>query len=91
MATITLRSNFRRIDPAKTSILLLEGGKRILPSYASEGSGELRPAVERIRTLSGLDLDMLGDDLDPLVFSKPRYSGLLSLRAGHNASPPSAY
>ncbi len=53
---------------------------------ASEGSGQLRPAVERIRTLSGLDLDMLGDDLDPLVFSKPRYSGLLSL----NAQPAAA-
>ena len=30
MATVTLRSNFRRIDPAHTSILLVEGGKRIL-------------------------------------------------------------
>ena len=34
MAAVALRSNFRRIDPAKTSILLIEGGKRILPSYA---------------------------------------------------------
>ena len=34
MATTTLRKNFRRIDPAKTSIILLEGGKRILPSFA---------------------------------------------------------
>ncbi len=33
MATVTLRSNFRRIDPARTTILLVEGGKRILPSY----------------------------------------------------------
>ena len=34
MATITLRKNFRRIDPTKTSIILLEGGKRVLPSFA---------------------------------------------------------
>ena len=27
MGSITLRSNFRRIDPSKTSILLFEGGK----------------------------------------------------------------
>jgi NADH dehydrogenase len=33
MTTVTLRSNFRKIDPAKTTILLLEGGKRILPSF----------------------------------------------------------
>ena len=34
MGSITLRSNFRRIDPAKISILLIEHGSRILPSYA---------------------------------------------------------
>ena len=34
MATKTLHRNFRRIDPAKTSIILLEGSKRILPSFA---------------------------------------------------------
>ena len=34
MATTTLRKNFRRIDPVKSSIILLEGGKRILPSFA---------------------------------------------------------
>ena len=33
MATATLRSNFRRIDPAKSSILLIEGSNRILPSF----------------------------------------------------------
>src|SRR6202048_351036 len=34
MAAVTLRGNFRRIDPAETSIVLLDGGNRILPSYA---------------------------------------------------------
>jgi NADH dehydrogenase len=34
MTTSTLRSNFRRINPANTSIFLLEGGKRVLPSFA---------------------------------------------------------
>jgi NADH:ubiquinone reductase (H+-translocating) len=34
MAAVTLRGNFRRIDPAKTSIVLLEGGNRILPTFA---------------------------------------------------------
>jgi NADH dehydrogenase len=48
MAMITLRSNFRRIDPAKTSILLLEGGQRILPSYAESLS---KKAVRRLEKL----------------------------------------
>jgi NADH dehydrogenase len=48
MASVTLRSNFRRIDPAKTSILLIEGGKRILPSYAESLS---RKAASRLGKL----------------------------------------
>src|SRR5712671_2983318 len=34
LATITLRGQFRRIDPAKSSIILIEGGKRVLPTFA---------------------------------------------------------
>ena len=48
MGSITLRSNFRRIDPAKTTILLIEGGQRILPSYAESLS---RKAAERLEKL----------------------------------------
>ena len=40
MTTTTLRSNFRRIDPAHTSIFLLEGGKRVLPSFAESLSAK---------------------------------------------------
>ena len=48
MASITLRSNFRRIDPAKTSILLLEGGSRILPSYAESLSKKAARRLEKL-------------------------------------------
>jgi NADH:ubiquinone reductase (H+-translocating) len=34
LATTTLRRNFRRINPAATTIILLDGAKRILPSFA---------------------------------------------------------
>src|SRR5712671_4222948 len=34
MVAVTLRGNFRRINPAKSTIVLLEGGKRVLPSFA---------------------------------------------------------
>lgn len=36
----TLRHDFRSIDPTKTRILLLEGGDRILPTYAAELSAK---------------------------------------------------
>jgi NADH:ubiquinone reductase (H+-translocating) len=38
LATTTLRRNFRRIDPAITTIVLLDGAKRILPSFAESPS-----------------------------------------------------
>jgi hypothetical protein len=41
--------------------------------------GKFRAAIERIGTLSRLDLDVLGDDLDPLGFGEPRDSGFLRL------------
>ncbi|MEH2473409.1 NADH dehydrogenase [Nitrobacteraceae bacterium AZCC 2161] len=48
LATVTLRSNFRNIDPAKTSILLLEGGARVLPTYAESLSKKAARRLERL-------------------------------------------
>ena len=48
LARVTLRSNFRRIDPADTTILLVEGGERILPSYTESLS---KKAAERLEKL----------------------------------------
>jgi NADH dehydrogenase len=48
LATVTLRSNFRKIDPAETSILLIEGGKRVLPSYAESLSNKAAGRLDRL-------------------------------------------
>ena len=48
MATTTLRANFRRIDPAKTSILLLEGAARILPSFAESLSKKVAKRLAKL-------------------------------------------
>src|SRR6516165_5229121 len=45
---VTLRGNFRRIDPAKASIILLDGAKRVLPSFAESVS---RKAARRLEKL----------------------------------------
>src|ERR1700722_3337385 len=34
MVRVTLRGNFRRIDPAKATIMLLDAGDRVLPTFA---------------------------------------------------------
>jgi NADH dehydrogenase len=48
LASVTLRSNFRQVDPTKTSIILLDGAKRILPSFAECLS---RKAAKRLEQL----------------------------------------
>src|SRR3984893_3925548 len=34
LVAVTLRKNFRKIDPAKSRIVLMDGGARILPTFA---------------------------------------------------------
>jgi NADH dehydrogenase len=48
LATVTLRSNFRKIDPANASILLIEGGSRVLPSYAESLSKKAAQRLDRL-------------------------------------------
>src|SRR6202034_4074644 len=48
LATVTLRKNFREIDPAKSRIVLLDGGPRILPTFAESLS---RKAAKRLTKL----------------------------------------
>ena len=48
MTKVTLRNNFRKIDPAKATIVLVEGAKRVLPSFTESVS---RSAAERLHEL----------------------------------------
>jgi NADH dehydrogenase len=54
MVKVTLRGNFRRIDPSKSVIILLDAGNRVLPSYAEE----LSPRVARRLTKLGVKILM---------------------------------
>jgi NADH:ubiquinone reductase (H+-translocating) len=48
MARVTLRHEFRRIDPRQTRIVLLEGGKRILPSFDEGLADAARRQLNRL-------------------------------------------
>src|SRR6202041_3271159 len=48
LATVTLRKNFRKIDPAKSRIVLLDGGGRVLPTFAESLS---QKATKRLAKL----------------------------------------
>jgi NADH dehydrogenase len=48
MVKVTLRGNFRRIDPANASIILLDGAKRVLPTFAESVSRKVAKRLEKL-------------------------------------------
>src|SRR5207248_5705603 len=48
MAKVTLRGNFRRIDPAKASIILLDGSKRVLQTFGESVSWKVTKRLEKL-------------------------------------------
>jgi len=48
MVKVTLRGNFRRIDPTKASIILLDGAKRVLPTFAEPVSRKVARRLEKL-------------------------------------------
>lgn len=55
LARTTLRSSFRRIDPAETRIVLVEAGKRILPSF------DATLAMQAAKQLARLGVEVMTD------------------------------
>jgi NADH:quinone reductase (non-electrogenic) len=48
LVRVTLRSQFRRIDPAGSSIILVEGSKRILPTFAESLANRATRRLEKL-------------------------------------------
>ena len=88
MATTTLRSNFRRIDPASTSIFLLEGGKRVLPSFAKSSSKKAAKRLAKlgVKVVTGAVVEHI-DDQGVIVGGKRIESGTVLWTAGVSPSP----
>ncbi len=88
MATVTLRGNFRRIDPAKTSIVLLEGGNRILPTFAESLSREAARRLEKlgVKVLTGTKVEKV-DEQGVIAGGKRIASATVLWTAGVTASP----
>lgn len=59
MATLTLRRDFRRIDPAKSSILLIEAANRILQSFHESLSAKAARHLEHlgIKVMTGAKVE----------------------------------
>jgi NADH dehydrogenase len=88
MAMVTLRGNFRRIDPAKTSIVLLEGSNRILPAFAESLSRKAAQRLEKlgVRVVTGTKVEKV-DEQGVIAGGKRIPSATVLWTAGVAASP----
>src|SRR5215467_101472 len=59
MVRVTLRGNFRRIDPAQASIILLDAGKRVLPTFAESLSRRVTRRLTKlgVKVLTGVKVE----------------------------------
>ncbi|MDI3561887.1 NAD(P)/FAD-dependent oxidoreductase [Bradyrhizobium sp. Arg816] len=88
MVSITLRKNFRSIDPARSRIVLVDGGSRILPSFAESLSKKAARRLERlgVEVKTGLKVEKV--DEQGVVASGERIDSATVLwTAGVTASP----
>jgi NADH dehydrogenase len=88
MAKTTLRANFRRIDPATTSIILLDGATRVLPSFAESSSKRAaqRLAELGVKVITSALVEHI-DDQGVTVGGKRIDSGTVLWTAGVSPSP----
>lgn len=63
LASVTLRKNFRKIDPARSRILLLDGGARVLPTFAESLSRKVarRLAKLGVEISTGVKVEKVDD------------------------------
>ncbi|MBV8241185.1 MAG: NAD(P)/FAD-dependent oxidoreductase [Hyphomicrobiales bacterium] len=88
MVKVTLRGNFRSIDPAKASIILLDAGKRVLPTFAESLSRRVTRRLTKlgVKVLTGVKVETV--DAQGVVAGGNRIrSATVLWTAGVAASP----
>jgi NADH:ubiquinone reductase (H+-translocating) len=63
LVKVTLRGNFRRIDPTKASIILLDAGKRVLPTFTEAVSRKAARRLEKlgVKVLTGVKVETVDE------------------------------
>jgi NADH dehydrogenase len=64
LAAVTLRGQFRRIDPARSSIIVIEGGKRILPTFAEKLAKRTARRLTKlgVKIMTGVKVEKVDQD-----------------------------
>src|SRR3984893_17042492 len=88
MLTVTRRGNFRRINPAESTIVLLEGGNRVLPSFAESLSKKATKRLKKlgVKVMTGVKVEK-GDEEGVVPVGKRIPSAPVLWTAGVAASP----
>ena len=88
MVSVTLRRNFRQIDAATSTITLIEGGDRVLPSFAPSLSRKAARHLAKlgVRVMTGVKVDRV--DAQGVIAGGERIASATVLwTAGVAASP----
>ena len=88
MVRVTLRGNFKRIDPATSTITLIEGGDRALPTFAPSLSKKVARHLAKlgVKVLLGVKVDRV--DAEGVIAGGERIpSATVLWTAGMAASP----
>ncbi|UVK38836.1 NAD(P)/FAD-dependent oxidoreductase [Mesorhizobium sp. AR10] len=88
MVRVTLRGNFRRIDPTTSTITLIEGGDRVLPTFAPSLSKKVARHLAKlgVKVLLGVKVDSV--DAEGVIAGGERIpSATVLWTAGMAASP----
>jgi NADH dehydrogenase len=88
LVSVTLLNNFRKIDPAKSRILLLDGGTRILPTFAESLSQKAAKRLTKlgVEVSTGVKVEKV-DDQGVIAAGGRIPSATVLWTAGVSASP----
>ena len=93
LVKVTLRGNFHRIDPAKASIILIEGAKRVLPTFAEAVSRKVTRRLEKlgVKVMTGIKVETV-DEQGVIAGGKriPERHGVVDRRGRGIADPENA-
>jgi NADH dehydrogenase len=88
MVKVTLRRNFRNIDPAKAGIILLDAGKRVLPTFSEPLSRKVARRLEKlgVKVMTDVKVETV-DDKGVIAGGSRIPSATVLWTAGVAASP----
>src|SRR5262249_36000210 len=88
LVKVTLRGNFRRIDPSKSAIILLDAGNRVLPTFAEAVSRKVARRLTKlgVKVMTGVKVETV-DDQGVVAGGSRIPSATVLWTAGGAASP----